>query len=189
MANKFKSTTPPSRERSRMKVPVRTLIWIAIVVAICLAMPVVIQNYADTDNVRELFRTDNKHLLPPHTWFTLLCLSVPLSARTVLRLVQRKYWKTGILLALVSPLAGWFCLRFSITVESIHDILGTIKLGWPYDLEYILRFSIVYGSLWVLTFLGLLPNPLKMNVSLGKGGIEAAESPGHEEDRQDDDRQ
>ena len=161
---------------------VRTLIWIAIVAAICGAIPVVIENYADTDNVRELFRTDNKHFLPPHTWFTLLCLSVPLSARTVLRLVQRKHWKSGILLALLSPLAGWYCLRFSVTVESIHDILGSIKLGWPYDLEYIARFSVVYISLWIITLLGILPNPLKKNLRSGKARNEEVEAtPGREE--------
>ncbi len=165
-----------------MKVPLRTLTWIAVVAAICVAMPVVIEHYANTDNVRELFRTDGKHFLPSHTWFTLLCLSVPLSARTVLRLVQRKNWKSGILLALLSPLAGWYCLKCSVTVESIHDILGSMKLGWPHDLEYIARFSVVYVSLWILILLGILPNPLKAGFPSGRRRDKRPKSPaGHDE--------
>lgn len=139
----------------------KLLTWFAAVALVCWAVPTIIEHYAATDNVRELFRTDRKHVLPSHTWFVLLCLSVPLSARFALRLIQKRCLWLAATVALVSPIAGWFCLRFSVTVESIHDILGSMQFGWPYDLEYMLRFSVVYLGLWLLVLLGLLPNPLK----------------------------
>jgi hypothetical protein len=119
-------------------------------------MPLIVEHYAATDNVRELFRTDRGHVLRPHTWFLLLCLLVPVSASLTARMLLRRRYRVPIVIALAAPVAGWFCLRYAVTVESIHDILGGPILGWPYDLEYITRFSVVFGTLWMITLLGFL---------------------------------
>lgn len=133
------------------------LLWLLAVVVLAKAMPLIVEHYSETDNVRELFRTDQRHVLAPHTWFVLLCLLVPGSATVAARLLLRRRFVWPVVIALGSPVLGWYCLRYAVTVESIHDILGGPFGPWPYDLGYIARFSIVFGTLWTLTLLGFLP--------------------------------
>ena len=133
------------------------LLWILAIGILSLAMPGIIQHYAATDNVRELFRADAKFGVPAHVWFLTLCLLVPATASLAARLLLGRRIGAALVLLAVSPVAGWFCLRFAVTVESIHDILGAPILRWPYDLEYIMRFSCVFCTLWLITLLGFLP--------------------------------
>ncbi len=131
--------------------------WIGLIAVFAAVMPWIVEHYAATDNVRELFRTDRKHFLSPHAWFLILCLLVPSTASMAgCGWVKRKML-APLAIALAAPVAGWFCLRFAVTVESIHDILGTPVLGWPFDLEYLARFSAVFCTLWFVTLLGILP--------------------------------
>ncbi len=132
-------------------------IWAAVAILMALAMPLIVQRYAATDNVRELFRDDARFHVPPHAWFFILCLFVPATAATCVRQLSRRRLGPALFVAIAAPVAGWYCLRFSVTVESIHDILGTPVLGWPFDLEYVLRFSAVFCTLWFITLIGILP--------------------------------
>lgn len=133
------------------------VIWFGVLGTLAYFLPWIIENYAATDNVRELFRSDRSHGLSPQTWFLLLCLLVPTSASLAARWLLGRRYLLPLLTGLAVPVLGWFCLRFAVTVESIHDILGTPVLNWPYDLEYIARFSVVFATLWVITLLGFLP--------------------------------
>ena len=132
-------------------------LWVVAVVGLASAMPTIVNHYAATDNVRELFRADGRFFISPHVWFLLLCLIVPTTASLAVGHLRQRRPGMAALLAVAAPLAGWFCLRFAVTVESIHDILGAPVLGWPLDLEYILRFSMVFCTLWLITAIGVLP--------------------------------
>jgi len=140
------------------------VVWAAVIVLLAAVLPWIVQNYSESDNVRELFRTDRKYVLPPHTWFLLLCLLVPTSAGKAARLLLRGRVVTPILIAVCAPVVGWYCLRFAVTVESVHDILGGPVPGLPYDFGYIARFSVVFGGLWLVTLLGFLPELRSANI-------------------------
>lgn len=95
----------------------------------------------DQYNLRELLRTDK-----PLAGVTLMaiCLWIPLTAHAATAM-----WMSGkrMLAAVWIPvglLVAWGLLRRSVTVESIHDILGSPTFLWPLDLEYITRFAAIY---------------------------------------------
>ena len=105
-------------------------------------------------NLVELLRQDRMF---PGAWLALLCLWGPLTASWA-----AGAWRAGFRLraacwAPASCLVAWGVLRRSVTVESIHDLLGSPVLSWPADLEYVARFSAIYlPFVWLPVLLALL---------------------------------
>lgn len=52
-------------------------------------------------------------------------------------------------LALAHGLAAWTFLRLAVPIESIHDIVGSPILGWPWEWEMLGRFLALF-SLWTV---------------------------------------
>jgi hypothetical protein len=52
-------------------------------------------------------------------------------------------------LALIHGLVAWILLRFAVPIESIHDIVGSPVLDWPWEWEMFGRFLALF-SLWTV---------------------------------------
>jgi hypothetical protein len=52
-------------------------------------------------------------------------------------------------LALIHGLIAWILLRFAVPIESIHDIVGSPVLDWPWEWEMFGRFLALF-SLWTV---------------------------------------
>lgn len=46
--------------------------------------------------------------------------------------------------------ATWFLLRWSVPIESLHDIIGSPILNWAWEWESILRFSALFTAIAIL---------------------------------------
>jgi len=64
-------------------------------------------------------------------------------------------WHCLGLMALHGVLA-WIFLRYAVPIESIHDIVGSPILSWPFDLEIIIRFLSLYLIITFTTTLSSL---------------------------------
>lgn len=53
------------------------------------------------------------------------------------------------LLALIHGLVTWLLLRFAVPIESIHDIVGSPVLDWPWEWEMLGRFLALF-SCWTV---------------------------------------
>ena len=53
------------------------------------------------------------------------------------------------LMALIHGLVAWILLRLAVPIESIHDIVGSPVLGWPWEWEMLGRFLALF-SLWTV---------------------------------------
>lgn len=49
-------------------------------------------------------------------------------------------------LLVLHAVGAWAMLRFAVPVESIHDVVGSPVLGWPWDWELLGRFAALYGA-------------------------------------------
>ena len=99
------------------------LLWILAVGILSLAMPGIIQHYAATDNVRELFRAEAKFGVPAHVWFLTLCLLVPATASLAARLLLgRRFGATLVLVAVWN-----FALRKALLFSKIISDHAAIR--------------------------------------------------------------
>jgi len=92
-------------------------------------------------NLAEMLRADR---LFPAAWLAAICLWVPMTAGWAAGDWSEGRRLSAALWAPASLLVSWGLLRDSVTVESIHDILGSPTMEWPLDLEYIARLAAVY---------------------------------------------
>lgn len=140
------------RSASAQRPSMHWLITAGLMLAAALPLPALMARLstghgAANYNFAELFRTD-KILVGPT--FVLLFLLTPLIARWA---ADSRTLKTKLGWAAASCLIAWGLLRRSVTVESIHDILGSPVYADPLDLEYILRFAALYlPLLWLPMF-------------------------------------
>ncbi len=105
-------------------------------------------------NLVELLRQDRMF---PGAWLAFLCLWGPLAASWAAGAWQAGFRLRAACWAPASCLVAWGVLRRSVTVESIHDLLGSPVLSWPADLEYVARFSVIYlPFVWLPVLLALL---------------------------------
>lgn len=127
-------------------------------------------------NLRELFHT--RFLLigiPLFTGFLLWSAAAPnLIARITLLCPVLHVFQP--LLFLVFAIPSWLLIRYSVSAESLWDILGTPILGWPGDWELFFRFLafsapfFVWLFAWNLFFGGIA----RLSVSFGFGNFLAA---------------
>jgi len=101
-------------------------------------------------NFVELFRTDR---ILPGVRFMVIWWLGPISAYWAVSFWLDNKWVKAVSCLVGSGLVIWGLLRRSVTVESIDDILGTPVLLWPIDLEYIMRFFVLYSFfMWIPIF-------------------------------------
>ncbi len=68
----------------------------------------------------------------------------------VQRLTRGEYYLLSFpLMALIHGLVAWILLRFAVPMESIHDIVGSPVLGWPWEWEMLGRFLALF-SFWTV---------------------------------------
>ncbi|MHC5108346.1 MAG: hypothetical protein ACYTHJ_00540 [Planctomycetota bacterium] len=133
------------------RVPAASVLAAVIVGLVTLPIPYICERLgAPQYNLAELFRQDTMF---PGIRLAFLLMWIPLTARWA-----ADQWRDGARFkaaawGLSGCVVGWGFLRRSVTVESIHDILGAPILGLPMDAEYILRFGCLYFSLlWLPVF-------------------------------------
>lgn len=79
-----------------------------------------------------------------------LSAAVYLAANSPLLLLTEKTRLRLVLFPLLLPLQGaiiWMLLRIGVPMESIHDIVGSPILGWPWEWEIFFRFLALHQAL------------------------------------------
>ena len=147
------------------------VIWFGAFGLLAYVLPWMLGNHGATENVRGLFREDSSHAISPRIWFLALCLLVPISAHLAARLLLWRWYLVPVMVFLAAPAAGWACLRYAVTPESIRAILGSPDFVLPYDLGCVVRFTIVFGVLWIITLLGFLPGLCAARAEVRERGI------------------
>ncbi len=98
-------------------------------------------------NIRELVNQSHPLLsLFLIACFLYCCFSFPV---WIANRLTNIWWKAWLYpgMVLLHLMLMWLFLRDSVPAESIHDILGSPILGWPWELEYIGRFAALFGIL------------------------------------------
>jgi hypothetical protein len=121
------------------------------IAAISLAMAAIVHLPGVPYNIRELFETRNLFLgAIIFSVFLIWNAAAPgllayyLVKHPILHLFQP-------LLYLLMATGSWILLRFSVSAESLHDILGSPVWDWPSDWELYVRFlAFAYPFLWSL---------------------------------------
>lgn len=107
-------------------------------------------------NVRELIETQ----YPIVSSFLLVCfMFCSFGFPVYLAMWFQEAGRRVFLFPIVAILHGgvaWGILRFSVPLESIHDIVGAPILSWPRELEYIARFIPLYFIITVCITFGAL---------------------------------
>ena len=57
---------------------------------------------------------------------------------------------------LLHAIVAWVLLRWTVPLESIHDVVGAPVLGWPWEWELIGRFTGLF-ALWTVISFGAAP--------------------------------
>lgn len=76
--------------------------------------------------------------------------------------LARGGWRAWMFPALTLLHGGiaWVLLRVSVPMESIHDVVGSAVLGWPWEWELIARFLALFGVLSLAASLAAIPGML-----------------------------
>jgi len=123
-------------------------------------------------NFRELFDDNGLFLTTLLLCAFLYCaLGLTVLFAALLQLKSRFLSMALPALIIIQCLAGWALLRNTVPIESIHDILGSPILDWPWEWELIGRFVALFGgSAILLTGVNLtLLNLLRSNTNLTTG--------------------
>ncbi len=118
-------------------------------------------------NIREIFDGSN---LFYNTLLISACLYTGFGLPTLLAMTLAKNIKAMAIqlpfAILIQTTLTWILVRLAVPLESIHDILGTPVLGWPWQWEMIMRFIALFcvpGLLITLSTLIALSLPLRTN--------------------------
>ncbi len=118
-------------------------------------------------NIREIFDGTN---LFYNTLLISACLYTGFGLPTLLTMTLARNIKAMAIqlpfATLIQTTLTWFLVRLTVPLESIHDILGTPVLGWPWEWELIMRFIALFSVpslLITLSTLIALSLPLRAN--------------------------
>jgi len=137
----LKPTPAPSEPwRAGVKAHLACVVGLAVVMALLLRMPSV------SYNLRELVEPGLGGVVSVLG----LSLAVYGTANGVFLLFsqRRRGWFLAFpVLLFVQSLLAWSLLRVSVPMESLHDIVGSPVLAWPWEWEMLGRFSALHMSL------------------------------------------
>lgn len=107
-------------------------------------------------NVRELFNT-NLPIISCALFasFLLWTLALPAWLGSKVADWQRHYLALGLPLLLAHALVAWTLLRLSVPLESLHDIVGSPVLVWPWEWEMLGRFVALYLAIVMALLAGM----------------------------------
>lgn len=152
------TSTPPPAHRPNIPVagsPFRSLMisYLTITLGLWLVSQLPMVPY----NVRELFDTRFPIVsFALFAGFLLWTLAVPAWLGSKVVDWRSTHLVVALPVLLAHAIVAWILLRLSVPLESMHDIVGSPVLGWPWEWELLGRFIALYLTIIMGVLAGLL---------------------------------